>query len=87
MFNGGSVEQVVRLALKTQLASHHPYRKGKETLESWIDRVFVLQQLYKVDLERYTDAIHDPDPDLETLRQRDPGVRADQDFNRSDGVD
>lgn len=63
LFDLPLLETFFRSCLKRTLAALHPFRPDLESLEGWLDRLLVVQQRFRVDLERYTAAIHNPDPD------------------------
>ncbi len=59
-----ATKELFRVILQNNLMEIHTFIPDKGDIEGWLDRLFVLQQKFTVDLERYAKAVNDPDPDL-----------------------
>ena len=61
--NPDAVMEVVHAAFSRALLELHTFSPNPQDAEGWIDRLFKLQQVFRVDIERYARAIASPDPD------------------------
>ncbi len=57
-----SLEDLVRALLQRALIGLHTLIPDHQDIEGWLERLIDLRQRYRVNVERYTQALTDPDP-------------------------
>jgi hypothetical protein len=60
-FVGYGIEDGFRALLQRTLASMHTFIPDRDNIESWLDKLFSVQQRFTIDLRRYAEAIERPD--------------------------
>mgnify|MGYP005833900787 CR=1 FL=1 len=61
--NNEALVKLMRGVVKRSLIEFHTFRPDCDDINGWFEKLYNTQQIFKVDIKRYSDAILNPDPE------------------------